>query len=299
MSERRRCGGLAHRWGWVSGGAGQTGVMQHRMQRRSGTRRWSTRSIVVVVGLAVVGCSGGGDVSDEATATTALEGTSPSASGPTSVGDASDGSTTTSAVVVPSPTEPTETIETVPEEGLPGIDSADPFCQAWSEFAGSFQALTFASVAGSDPVAAVRLEVVAAAAVAAAVQSMDESFPDAISGERVVFVDEVVGPFGRRASRATEELRAAGLVPEDIDALGDAWLLALVEAGVDDPDIVVVVPDGLAAAVDEATATFAANVPAIVADPSLVTEARTDATFDYLAQRCPDQGILGGIDAVD
>jgi len=63
----------------------------------------------------------------------------------------------TEVSVVPSTVE----IEPVPDVGVPGIDSADPFCRAWSEFAGSFQALAFASIADTDPVAAARLEVVA------------------------------------------------------------------------------------------------------------------------------------------
>ncbi len=254
---------------------------------------------VVVAALGAAACSGDGDASREATVATSVAPTSESASGPARTTDPTSDSTLTSTVVVSSLAEPTATIATVPEQGLPGIDSSDPFCRAWSEFAGSFQALTFASVVGSDPFAAARLEVVAAAVVVAAVQSLDEEFPDSIADEREPFVADVVGPFGRRAARATQELRAAGLTPDDVATLGDAWLVALVETGVDDPDIVVAVPDDLTAAVDEATTAFAANVPSIAADPSLVTDAETAATFDYLAQRCPDQGTLGGIDAID
>jgi len=43
---------------------------------------------------------------------------------------------------------------------------------------------------------------------------------------------------------------------------------------------------------------FAANVPVIAADPSLVTEARAPATLGYLADNCPDQAIFAGNDAI-
>jgi hypothetical protein len=206
--------------------------------------------------------------------------------------------TTTSTTQADVTTTIAEPIATVPEQGVPGIDSDDPFCRGWSEFAGSFQALTFASFAGSDPFAGARLEVIAAAAVTAAAQTLDDGFPDSITDERNVFVDEVIGPFARRAGRAVDALRSEGLTAGDLDVLGDAWLLTLVEGGVDDPELVVAVPTDLAGAVDAATVAFSANVPPISADPSLITEANAPATLRYLAERCPDQGTLAGNDAI-
>jgi hypothetical protein len=58
------------------------------------------------------------------------------------------------------------------------------------------------------------------------------------------------------------------------------------------------VPSELDGAVQAATASFAAAVPPIAADPSLVTDAAAPATLAYLAERCPDQGILAGNDAI-
>ena len=192
-----------------------------------------------------------------------------------------------------------ETIATVPEEAVPGIDSEDPFCRAWSEFAGSFQALTFASIDGADPLVGARLEVIAAGAVVAAARSLDETFPDEIADEREVFVDDVIGPFARRAARAADELRSVDVGDDDIELLGDAWLAALVAADATDPVITVAVPADLDAAVVAATAAFVADVPPIADDPSLITRAEAPGTLGYLAEQCPDQGILAGNDAID
>jgi len=257
---------------------------------------WSASTVVVLLALVAPGCS-----DDEGVATDQVTGTVPSSS------DESTVVTTTSAGPAPSSVVTTdaqsattiEVIPTVPERGVPGIDSDDLFCRAWSEFAGSFQVLTFASVAESDPVAAARLELVASATVTSAAQTLADEFPESVASEREVFLDDVIGPFARRAARASDELRAAGLAAGDIEQLGDVWLAALVDAGVDDPEIVVVAPDGLTDAVDAATEVFAANVPVIAADPGLVTEAQAPATLGYLADNCPDQGILAGNDAID
>jgi hypothetical protein len=257
--------------------------------------RLNARGPVVVVGVVMAmaiagGCNGddagGGGVAGGAVSTPA--------EAPATTDRARPESTTTSA-----PAVTTTDIVAVPEEGVPGIDSADPFCRAWSQFAGSFQALAFASAAGSEPSAALRLEVVAAAAVVSAALELDAAFPESIASERIVFVDGVVGPFARRAARAVDELRTAGLTEVQLDVLGDAWLVALTESGVDDPAIVVTLPADLEAPVGGATAELSATVPPIASDPSLITQVETPATFDYLAQRCPDQGTLAGNDAVD
>lgn len=205
---------------------------------------------------------------------------------------------TTPATTTPTPAPVDETIATVPEEAAPGIDSEDPFCRAWSEFAGSFQALTFASIDAADPVVGARLEVVAAGAVVAAAQSLDDAFPGEIVGEREVFGDDVIGPFARRAARAADELRSVGVGDDDIELLGDAWLAALVASDPADPVIAVDIPAELDNAIDAASAAFAADVPPIAADPSLITRAEAPGTFGYLAEQCPDQGVLAGNDAI-
>jgi hypothetical protein len=114
-----------------------------------------------------------------------------------------------------------------------------------------------------------------------------------------VFVDDVIGPFARRAARAADELRSVDVGDDDIELLGDAWLAALVAADATDPVITVAVPAGLDAAVGAATAAFAGDVPPIAADPSLISRAEAPRTLGYLAEQCPDQGILAGNDAID
>lgn len=269
---------------------------------------WSVSVAAIVVVVAAAGCSDNdGRATGPARQTTDA---APETTGPEpetteavpSTTDVSNVAVTTSAEV-PSqsssvPVTPAETIETVLEDGVPGIDSTNPFCRGWSEFAGSFQTLAFASMAGPDPVAAARLEVVASGAVSSAAQMLADEFPDVIASERDVFLESVIGPFARRAGRAGDDLRDAGLGLSDIERLGDAWLAALVDIA-DDPAIVVTVARDLEEAVGEATAVFSANVPPIAADPSLVTQAEAPATLGYLADNCPDQGILFGNDAID
>jgi hypothetical protein len=250
----------------------------------------------VLMGVAGVACTDDGTAPNGAggAATTTPPSASTEAIMPESV--ATSAAPSTEVPVVASTAE----IVPVPDVGVPGIDSADPFCRAWSEFAGSFQALAFASsTSDADPAAALRLEVVASPAVSAAALTMADEFPDSVASEREVFLDDVIGPFVRRANRAADELRAAGVAASDLEQLGDVWLQTLVDAGVDDPEIVVEVRDGLTGAVDAATVVFAANVASISADPSLITQAEAPATFGYIADNCPDQGILAGNDAID
>ena len=270
------------------------------VERTAMAMRVATIGVLV---LAAVGCSGGGATSEPTVTTsgatvattvvsTTTSSTVTTSSAPTAAASPTEPSATTSSVG-------SDTIATVPDDGVPGIDSDNAFCRAWGEFAGSFQALVLVSSVSTDPVEAARLEVVASPAVVSAARSLDDALPDAVAGERVAFVDGVIGPFSRRAERASEALATAGLSGAEVAELGESWLDALTAAGVDDPDIAVVVPARLVGDVEVAVAEFVAAVPSIVDDPSLVTAADAPATFGYLADNCPDQGILGGNDAID
>lgn len=191
----------------------------------------------------------------------------------------------------------TTTIPVVPETGVPGLDSSDEFCRAWSEFAGTFQALGLASAVG-DATAAIRLEVIASSAVIAAVGRMDLNLPPGLEQERRLLVDDFAGPFARRAAKAQLELDAAGVTA--LEDLQDAWLQQLAEIGVDDPGMVIVLPASVDdAAIDSAADSFGSLVPGIVEDPSLITDVAIPLTDQYLAGNCPDQGILGGNDRID
>ena len=259
----------------------------------------------VVLGAVLAACDAGSDApaaSEPAPATGEMAATS----APATVAErvtttAMTTSTTTSATSATMDSAPPssagETIATVPDQGVPGIDSEDPFCRAWSEFAGSFQALAFA--AALDAASATEREVLAAAAVVDAAGTLDATFPDQIVAERELFVDQVIGPFARRAARAVAELRIAGLDDDDLARLAVGWLSALAATDADGSEVTVEAPPDLADAVAAAATTFAEDVPPIVADPSLVTDADAPATLGYLAEQCPDQGILSGNDAID
>ena len=81
-----------------------------------------------------------------------------------------------SAEPIPAATDPATSPPTVPETGVPGIDSDDEFCRSWSEFAGSFQALAGAWAIG-DPTEAARSEVAAADVVLGAATALDAELP--------------------------------------------------------------------------------------------------------------------------
>jgi len=279
-------------------GLGHTGVMVRRGRSSTQSIAGTVFAVAFVVA-ALAGCASGDDAAGEPSAVPepSMSITEPASTATITTPTSTSTSTSTSTTTVPTPPV-NETIATVPEAAVPGIDSEEPFCRAWSEFAGSFQALTFASIDGADPLVGARLEVVAAGAVVSAARSLDDAFPDEIADEREVFVDEVIGPFARRAARAADELRSVDVGDDDIELLGDAWLAALAASDPADPVIAVDAPAELDPAIDAASAAFAADVPPIAADPSLITRAEAPGTFGYLGEQCPDQGVLAGNDAI-
>ena len=191
----------------------------------------------------------------------------------------------------------TTTIATVPETGVPGVDSGNEFCRAWSEFAGSFQALASATAAGRPTAELYRLDIGASVVIADAVDTMDAALPQELEAERAAVIEQYVGPLGRRAERVL----AVADDTLDVDALelvGAAWLSTVIARGVTDPDIELDVPADLDADLDTAAEQAAAVVPTLFEDPSLVTDVVIPRTVDYLTTRCPDQGILGGLDIV-
>jgi hypothetical protein len=187
-------------------------------------------------------------------------------------------------------------LPTVPETGVPGIDSSDAFCRAWSEFGGTFQGLAISWGVG-DPADAARNEVAAAGAILRAVDELDANLPTELEAERADLM-ALVGPLSQRAATARDALLAAGVTDDGVTALADAWIDTLVQAGTDDPSIVVSLPGSIdAASVDAAAAAFADERPPLGQDPALTTDAETPQTTRYL-QNCPDQGTLLGNDDV-
>lgn len=215
--------------------------------------------------------------------------TEPVAADSQDVGEASD--LTTSTVELAEAAE----AQIVPETGVPGIDSEDAFCRSWSEFAGSFQALALVSAVGEAENAQV-LEVLAAEAIVNAVGGLGEHLPAELETDRALLTMDFAGPMLRRSERALTELAAAGASDEDVAAYAALWLAALARVGVSDPQIAVDLATVNRIALDAAVASFAAALPSITADPSLITDAEIPKVEAYLVSNCPDQGTLLGND---
>ena len=198
-------------------------------------------------------------------------------------------------------TERTTVVESLPavaETGVPGIESDDDLCRAWSEYAGSFAALAGAWQV-LEPADAARLEVAASSALVQAVGGLAEHLPAELEGEREAFTVNVPGPMLRRAERAGSALEVAGLDAAGRARLGEAWLAAPADAGVDPTSIELDVGAADAGALDAAAAEFADDVPPMGLDPSLdTTEYDISASLAYVTAECPDQGTLAGNDDV-
>lgn len=253
------------------------------------------RGLLAASAVVVVGCSGsGGTIAEPQTTLAPLS--ADDARDPVFIEAESDdvpalGATTTEFDLDALPETPE--IPVVPETGVPGIDSADAFCRAWSEFAGSFQAVGLVSAVG-DPANAFRLEVFASPAVVGAVLALDANLPVELEDEQTALIADFAGPYFARASVAE------GLIDADVrDVLAAAWILQLTELGVDDPFLEVDLPGAVDPALFAAAVeSFSAASPSIVEDPSLITDVRIPLTAAYLTTNCPDQGILAGNDVI-
>ncbi|MEP1124886.1 MAG: hypothetical protein ABJH68_13465 [Ilumatobacter sp.] len=192
-----------------------------------------------------------------------------------------------------------ESLPAVAETGVPGIESDDGFCRAWSTYAGSVQAISLAW-ALQAPVDAARLEVAATSALRAAVAQMADELPDEIESNRQALTVDVPGPFLARADRAGELLAEAGLDGDRIDALGVAWVEAITEQGLETESLTVDVPADSTEALDAAAEAFIAELPSVLEDPTLdTTEFDIGPSLEYITAACPDQGTLAGNDDVD
>lgn len=198
------------------------------------------------------------------------------------------------------PVEPvTESLPPVAETGVPGIESDDEFCRAWSTYAGSVQALSLAW-ALQTPQAAAVLEVSATAAVTQAVEDMATYLPDEIEANRQALTVDVPGPFLRRADRARRLLADAGLDESQIGALSEQWVTAITDQGIESETLSIDVAPASAEALSTASQVFAEELPSIVEDPSLDTTAfDIGPSLDYISANCPDQGTLAGNDVID
>lgn len=240
--------------------------------------------VVLVAALVVGGCDRG---------TAAEPGPSTAAPAPGNASPA--GSTVPVAAAVttaaPAPTAPP------PTTGVPGLDSDDAFCAAWSRYAGSYQVLAVAAFFLADqPGRAFELEVAAADTVAAAHADLGANWPAELESERGAAWESSYGPFAARAARVGELLAEAGATPAQRRAISAAWLDALARRNPDDPDVPLELDGELAALVAAAATAVAAELPPIPQDPTLVIDTATPLTDAYTASNCPDAGLLAGSD---
>jgi hypothetical protein len=198
------------------------------------------------------------------------------------------------SVGAPSTAPPTVAVA---DTGVPGLDSEDAFCAAWSRFGGSWQLLVQAGAAG-DPAQAARLEVIASTVVQDAYDDVFAAWPEQLESEREVVADDYFGAFQRRSADAAAALSAVGASDADVAALAEAWDAGLANY---DPSTTfdVSVPPDLDPLVSDAAAAFSEQRVPLQADPSMVITASTPLTDEFLGTACPDQGWIVGQDVVD
>jgi hypothetical protein len=192
---------------------------------------------------------------------------------------------------------PSESLPAVPEVGVPGLDSDDVVCRAWSRFGGSFQVVAVAASFGSgDHADVAALEVMASPTVTSAYDDLVANWPDELADEADAVADDYLGPFARRSDRALTQLEAAGADAATMEVILTAWETALAGRDATQAEVVVELPDDVRAVVDDAASELAAQIVPIPSDPSLVTDVQVPLTEQYLDDNCPDRGTLGGVD---
>lgn len=210
-------------------------------------------------------------------------------------GDAGEDTSDDGSAPVSLVTTPPVTVVDIDEVGVPGLDSDDVFCSAWSRFAGSFQVVAVTAAFGSGPPDQLAsLEVAAAPTVTAAYEQLVENWPGELASEADLVADEFLGPFARRLDAARSALSDVGADDDVIVTIEQAWLAGLTQRDPTTPEFVVDLPDDVWALIDEAANSFARQRVPFGQDPSLVTDVQTPLTSEYLAVSCPDQGTLSG-----
>lgn len=190
--------------------------------------------------------------------------------------------------------ETTPPIVNVPETGVPGLDSDDAFCAAWSRFGGSWQVLAVGSSFIDDPSIVAEWEVAAAPVIATAYADLLDTLPADLAGEAGDLADGYFGVLARRSAAAGEALAETGASAELVDTIADAWVAALAVRDPFSPQLALELDDEAAEVVTRAGGTFRAQRVEFHLDPSMVVAVETPLTDAYLEVACPDQGTLGG-----
>lgn len=183
---------------------------------------------------------------------------------------------------------------TVSETGVPGLDSDDAFCAAWSRFGGTWQVILVGSTFLDDADRVARWEVSSAALVLDAYDELMSNLPAALEPERDALADGYFGAFRRRAEAAATALSTSGATPADTDALATSWIDALAQRDPSTADVPFVPPSTLAGLVDAGAAELRSRRTAFHLDPSLVVTVETPLTDEFIESTCPDQGTLAG-----
>ena len=188
----------------------------------------------------------------------------------------------------------------VDDTGVPGLDADDAFCRSWSRFGGSFQVVAVNAAFGTgDDLRLASLEVVAAPTTTSAYADLSLEWPDELADESDAAIDGVYGPFARRLTVARTALVDAGASEADLAAIDEAWVQALATRRPDDPEVVIDLPEELWLLVDEAAPAYLDEVGPWADDGSLVTDVEIPLTSAYLADNCPDEGVLAGQEVAD
>ena len=192
-------------------------------------------------------------------------------------------------------------LEPVPETGVPGLDSDDAFCAAWSRFGGTWQVLSVGAAFLDAPSVVAGWEVASSPVVLTASDDLISNFPDELAAERDPALDGYFGALRQRIEIARSVLDDAGATDDDLAGLSEAWLTALAERDQFDADIGLELSDELQRLVDTAALNLLAQRGPFSSDSTLIVTAVTPATDDYLATQCPDRGALAGqeVDGVD
>lgn len=251
--------------------------------------------------LAVLGACDGGDAAPPIDAS--VPGDTPSlatvggSGSVTATGDASGPATDASPDPTssePAPTAPPSTLPAPPVTGIPGLDSDDAFCGAWSRFAGTWQVLLVGSTFLDDPDRVAAWEIASSQVVDDAYRALAEHLPDELAGEADAAIDGYFGVLHRRAVEARAALGDAGASGEQVGALSRLWLGALAARDPTSPDLPFAVPGDLAELVARAVADFRNSRVEFHVDPSLAVTVDTPLTDVYVRDTCPDGGTLAG-----
>lgn len=182
-----------------------------------------------------------------------------------------------------------------PDIGVPGLDSDDVFCAAWSRWAGSYQAVLVSNAFGvGSPHDLAVVEVLAAPVATQAYDDVFGAWPVALVAEQDIVAESYLGPITRRLLIAYEALVEAGADQAAFDSIAVAWVTALSERDPASADMQIDLADEFWPIVDAAADVFADRVPLFASDTSLIIDVDTPLTDEFLESACPDRGSLTG-----